>query len=122
MADSTGNERRYLYWAYFSGGDRQRPRRVDFDIPEHGSGCYIRYEGDRAGGLLRYDRWAEPGTFPRGARLGEDGRWHATESPDRNVWLGSDNGEPVTVREAERIAVELGHPPEVLDDTTVIRP
>jgi hypothetical protein len=111
---------RYLYWTHFYGGDPQRPERVEFCIPGQGSGFYTRYVGDRVGGLLRYDRWADPGTFPHGAYLGKDGRWHASKTPDRNVWLGSDDGEPVTADEARQLAVELGHSPTVLDDTTVV--
>jgi hypothetical protein len=111
---------RYLYWAYFGGGDPKRPRRVTFRIPGHGHGFYLRHEGDRAKGLLRYDRWAA--AFPRGASLDRDGRWRASESPERNVRLGSDYGEPVTADEARRAVVELGHPPETLDEPTVIDP
>jgi hypothetical protein len=123
MGEAEPNDRpRYWYWAYFEGGDPHRRVRVDYRIPGRESGTYFRNAGDRPSVLLRYDWRADPGTFPRGARLDSDGRWHATESPDRNVWLGSDYGDPVTDDEAAELVVALGHATEVLADTTVVRP
>lgn len=110
---------RYLYWAVFAGGDPKRPRRVNFDIASYATGFYTRYQGDRAIGLLRYDWWADDGR-PRGGSLRDDGRWQVSELPTRNVWLGSDNGEPVTPDEAARIVVELGHSPDVLQDDSLL--
>lgn len=110
-------EPRFLYWAEYSGGDRGNPVVVHYEIPEHGRGFYTRYRGDRAGVLLRYDR--EGYGFPRGAYLNAvTGCWRPSESPDRNVWRGSDYGEPISRTEAEAIVAEFGYPPGVLDQPT----
>ncbi len=111
---------RFLYWATFYGGDRSRPVRVAYDIPGHGRGWYTRYEGDAPGSLLRYDRAVATGVGA-GAVLYADGRWRHSESPERNVWLGSNHGEPVSVEQARGIAVEFGHPADVVDAEAVLR-
>jgi hypothetical protein len=103
---------RFTFWAYFGGGDRGRPVRVDYRIPGHGSGSYQRHDGDRPVRLLRYDA-AE--TWPRGgARLDRDGRWRQDESPYRNRLLGSNYGDPVSHEEAAEIIQQLGFSRELL--------
>ncbi|MEV6772958.1 hypothetical protein AB0N05_30415 [Nocardia sp. NPDC051030] len=110
-------DQRFLYWAYFFGGDTQRPYRVEFGPGCDGTGFYTRYEGDRVTGLIRYDLQAGGG--PSGARLDRDGRWYADERPERNVWRGSDYGDSVPPEQACEIAVALGHDPAVMNDFTV---
>lgn len=70
-------------------------------------------------GLLRYDSSVTgPGA---GAVLCADSRWRRSERPERNVWLGSDYGEPVSPGQAREIAVALGHPADVVDAEAVPR-
>jgi hypothetical protein len=104
---------RYKYWAYFAGGDPQRRIRVPYDIPGHGFGLYTRHADDRATGLIRFDRYERAG-----ARLGTDGCWRLNEGPERNVWRGSDCGDPVSIPEAEQVAQALGHPAGVIYTST----
>ncbi|MGL5930258.1 MAG: hypothetical protein ACRCY8_15100 [Dermatophilaceae bacterium] len=110
---------RFRYWATFDGGNPTRPVTVDYDIPGHGRGWYTRHRGDRASSLLRFDRDALSGRA--GAVLCWDGRWRWSESPERNVWRGSDYGEPVSARQARRIAAEFGHPADVVVAEAIIR-
>lgn len=112
---------RFLYWTTFHGGDRSRPVRVRYDIPGHGRGWYRRYEGDEPGSLLRYDRDPAPGVGA-GAVLCADSRWRHSERPERTMSFGSDNGVPVSVEQARRIAVEFGHPADTVDAEPVLRP
>jgi hypothetical protein len=105
---------RYRYWAYFAGGDPSRSRRITYDLPGHGYGLYTRYAGDHPTGLIRFDRHERSG-----ARLDADGHWWWTESPERNVWLGSDHGEPVSTQQAEQVAVALGHPASAIHTDTL---
>jgi hypothetical protein len=70
------------------------------------------------GTLYRYDNEA-----PRvcaGSRFDmRTGVWRGSEAPVRNVWLGSDYGEPITIAQAEEIIVELGFQPDLLTAETV---
>jgi hypothetical protein len=106
---------RFVFWVRRSGGDRSQPLVVRYDIAGHGTGFYTRYRGDRAVALYRYDR--RHSGFPRGAVLVPGTRWGPTESPDRTIALGSDDpGDPIDRTQAAEIAVELGHPVDVLEE------
>lgn len=77
---------------------------------------------DRAGTLgpvlLRYDLRGS-GTR-RGARLGVDGRWHASTAPETLMWLGTGPGESITLDEAREIARQLGLGDADLTDPRVL--
>jgi hypothetical protein len=111
---------RYLFWATFFPGDEVpvRPVIVEFGIAGHGNGFYSRSEGDRVGTLLRYDN--EAPRIYAGSHLDvRTGVWRGSEAPVRNVWLGSDYGEPITIAQAEEIIVELGFRPDLLTAETI---
>ncbi|MGL5818787.1 MAG: hypothetical protein ACRCYR_14565 [Phycicoccus sp.] len=115
-----GDSSRFHYWATFDGGDPTRPVTVGYHIAGHGRGWYTRYRGDRPTSLLRFDG-APDAIGRRGAVLCWDGRWRWSESPERNVWRGSDYGEPVSPKQARRIAVGFGHPADVVVAEAVAR-
>ena len=56
--------------------------------------------------LFRHDPRA-PGVH-RGARLGVDGRWHASTRPEELWWIGRGPGEEIGLDEARRVARDLG--------------
>jgi len=97
---------RYWYWTCFSGGDPAKS--VIVPIPEggYGTGFYTRREGDKASGLLRFDRWER-----RGSYLDDRGVWRRSELVERCVLLGSDDGmDDIDGAEAQRIAAGMGYP------------
>jgi hypothetical protein len=105
---------RYWFWATWSGGGGQ-PYRVDYQITGRESGTYWRQPGDACRALYRYDwRAHERGDFPVGSVLGARGRWRSSEAPKRNVWLGSDYGDPITTAQATAIVIEFGCAPDIL--------
>lgn len=80
-----------------STGGRAQPTRFSFWV-------------DRAGTLgpilLRYDLRGRG--VRRGARLGVDGRWHASAQPDSLMWLHTGSGEPIDADQAREVARQLG--------------
>ena len=54
-----------------------------------------------------------------GSILGHDGCWRWSGGPERNVYRGSDDGYPVTAKEARQIIVQLGHAVDVLEEPDV---
>jgi hypothetical protein len=77
---------------------------------------------DRAGTLgsvlLRYDL---RGRGPRrGARLGIDGRWHASTQPEGLMWTGMGSGDAISAEQAREIARQLGFPDLDLTDPEVL--
>ena len=67
--------------------------------------------------LLRYDR---RGRGARGARLGVDGRWHASAQPDQLMWLGTGSGDALDADKAREVARQLGFPDLDLIDPMVL--
>ena len=109
---------RFFYWADFSGGDLTSQRLVKYDIPGYASGFYWRREGDLPTWLSRFDCGGELGG-EGGSILGHDGCWRWSGGPERNVYRGSDDGYPVTAKEARQIIVQLGHAVDVLEEPDV---
>ncbi|GAA4777849.1 hypothetical protein GCM10023200_08390 [Actinomycetospora chlora] len=77
---------------------------------------------DRAGTLgpvlLRYDL---RGRGPRrGARLGVDGRWHASTQPEGLMWTGTGSGDAITADQAREVARQLGFADLDLTDPEVL--
>lgn len=68
--------------------------------------------------LLRYDQRGRG--VRRGARLGVDGRWHASAQPDQLMWLGTGNGESIDADQAREVASTLGFPDVDLIDPRVL--
>jgi hypothetical protein len=56
----------------------------------------------------------------RGARLGVDGRWHASTQPEQLMWLGTGPGEAIDADQAREIARQLGFPDVDLTDPRVL--
>jgi hypothetical protein len=89
-------------------GRRPQPARFTFWIDRTGSLGPV---------LLRYDL---RGGARRGARLGVDGRWHASAQPEGLKWTGTGEGEPISLDEARRWARQLGFPAVDVTDPTVL--
>ncbi|MHC1562779.1 hypothetical protein ACR9E3_27765 [Actinomycetospora sp. C-140] len=68
--------------------------------------------------LLRYDPRSTG--VHRGARLGVDGRWHASTQPEELWWAGRGAGEEIGLDEARRIARALGLGDADLTDPRVL--
>jgi hypothetical protein len=90
-------------------GPRGRPARFSF---------WVDHSGTLGPVLLRYDlRGAGP---HRGARLGIDGRWHASTQPEGLMWTGTGSGDPITADQAREVARRLGFPDVDLTDPRVL--
>lgn len=68
--------------------------------------------------LLRYDLRGR-GTH-RGARLGVDGRWHASAVPEQLMWMGTGSGDSIDADRAREVAAALGFPDLDLTDPRVL--
>jgi hypothetical protein len=92
-----------------STGGRAQPGRFSFWV-------------DRAGTLgptlLRYDLRGRG--VRRGARLGVDGRWHASAQPDSLMWLHTGSGDPIDADQARDVARQLGFPDLDVTDPQVL--
>lgn len=99
------------------GGGARGPRR-----PARGRPARFSFWVDRTGTLgpvlLRYDLRGRG--MHRGARLGADGRWHASTAPDSLMWLGTGAGEPISAEEAREVACGLGLPDVDVTDPQVL--
>ncbi|WP_133251855.1 hypothetical protein [Actinomycetospora cinnamomea] len=93
------------------GGGRGRPSRFSFWVDRTGTLGPV---------LLRYDLRGRG--VRRGARLGVDGRWHASTQPDSLVWLGAGAGgaEVIDVDGARAVARRLGFPDLDVTDPQVL--
>jgi len=95
------------------GRGRARPSRFSFWVDRTGTLGPV---------LLRYDLRGRG--VRRGARLGVDGRWHASTQPDSLMWLGTGPGpggaEVIDVDGAREVARQLGFPDVDLTDPEVL--
>jgi hypothetical protein len=93
------------------GGSRPRPARFSFWVDRTGTLGPV---------LLRYDLRGRG--VRRGARLGVDGRWHASTQPDSLMWLGAGAGgaEVIDVDGAREVARQLGFPDVDVTDQRVL--
>jgi len=97
-----------------TGGARsRRPRPTRFTF-------WVDWTGTLGPTLLRYDLRGRG--VRRGARLGVDGRWHASTQPDSLMWLGAGAGgaEVIDVDGAREVARQLGFPDVDVTDQRVL--
>jgi hypothetical protein len=90
-------------------GHRSAPARFSF---------WIDHAGTLGPTLLRYDLRGRG--VRRGARLGIDGRWHASTQPDSLLWLHTGSGDPIDIDEAREVARQLGFPDLDVTDPVVL--
>ncbi len=90
-------------------GRRSGPARFSF---------WIDHAGTLGPTLLRYDLRGRG--VRRGARLGIDGRWHASTQPDSLLWLHTGSGDPIDIDEAREVARHLGFPDLDVTDPVVL--
>lgn len=100
---------RCLYWADWRAAPDGSRVRVSYDIAGEGRGSYLRPLGPP---LVLY-RWDSKRLV--GSSLTRDGVWRRSEGPQRNLYLGSDYGHPVSVRTARETATQLGAPDALAD-------
>lgn len=112
VTDRQPKRDRCLYWATWRGTPRDAQVRVSYDIAGEGRGSYLRPPGPP----MTLYRWDSKRLI--GSSLTRDGVWRHSEGPQRNLYLGSDYGEPVSVRTAREIAEQLGAP-NALEDYEV---
>jgi hypothetical protein len=90
-------------------GRRAQPARFTFWVDRTGTLGPV---------LLRYDLRGRG--VRRGARLGIDGRWHASAQPDSLMWTGTGSGDPIGLEEAREVARQLGFPDVDVTDPQVL--
>jgi hypothetical protein len=112
VTDRQHKRDRCLYWATWRQAPDGPQVRVSYDITGEGRGFYLRPSGPP---VILY-RWDSKRLI--GSSLTRDGVWRRSEGPQRNLYLGSDYGHPVSVRTAREIAEELGTP-NALEDYEV---
>lgn len=91
------------------GGRRARPGRFSFWVDRTSTLGPV---------LLRYDLRGQG--MRRGARLGVDGRWHASAAPDSLMWTGTGAGDPIGLDEARDVALRLGFPDVDVTDPEIL--
>ena len=95
-----------------TGGARsRRPRPTRFTF-------WVDWTGTLGPTLLRYDLRGRG--VRRGARLGVDGRWHASTQPDSLMWLNTGPGGRIDADEAREVARQLGYPDLDVTDPLVL--
>jgi hypothetical protein len=109
LTDRQRHRDRCSYWADWHAAPDGAMATVSYDIAGEGHGFYQRPLGPPR---ILY-RWDSERRI--GSSLTRGGGWYEDDRPERTMYLGSDYGQPVSVRTAREIAEQLGAPDALAD-------